>query len=90
MSLQTFDSGTSILTAMPWGNALRARVLCPDGVVRQTKRLGYPDTAFSQPAAISYRGHTVSGFLTFQDDLHARTRVLTFTATGKYADIFGD
>lgn len=40
------------------------RALCSDGKVRRIKRIApTPDTFFSIPASVVYRGKTVSGFV---------------------------
>jgi hypothetical protein len=45
----------------------RGRVQCPDGVVR-TVLLGVPDTFFSIPASLCYRGTRVAGFVSIASD----------------------
>lgn len=59
----------------------RGRVLCQDGKVRSC-RLGIPDTYFSIPAVLSYKGKTVSGYVTCDDG------VFKFYSMGKHLKIF--
>lgn len=42
------------------------RALCPDGVVRRIKRIGWPDTMWSVPAAVVVKGRTVSGYVSVE------------------------
>lgn len=52
-----------------WGLFLRARVLCADGVLRQTVRLSdTADTFFSVPASVKVGGKEVSGYITFETE----------------------
>jgi len=64
-----YEQGTSITESYPWGIYVKARVLCPDGRVRTTKRIAATaDTFFSIPASVTVQGKTVSGYVTFDDD----------------------
>ncbi len=59
-------------------------VLCPDGKRRTVKITGQPDTFFSVPACLTYRGKTVTGFvmsLSCPNDVQ-------FCPTGKNKDVF--
>jgi hypothetical protein len=56
---------TYIEYAGPWSVNVNAAVECPDGIIRKVKRIGIvADTYFSIPAAITYKGKTVAGFIT--------------------------
>lgn len=66
-STRTYAMGTSLTTSNPWGLIISARVLCPDGKVRQVKRISQTaDTFFSIPAAVTYKGKTVAGYVTIE------------------------
>lgn len=66
-STRTYALGTSVTQSHPCGLYVSARVLCPDGKVRTVKRIaGTADTFFSVPCAVTYKGKTVSGFMTFE------------------------
>lgn len=57
--------GTYLLCRMPWSTYVGARALCPDGKVRNVKRISIcADTFFSVPASVSYKGKTVTGYIT--------------------------
>lgn len=51
---------------------------CEDGKRRYVRITGEPDTFFSVPARITYKGKTISGFVSYDDDNEPK-----FTATGK-------
>lgn len=54
-----------LTTGGMWHIAYGARhVLCPDGKRRYARIIGQPDTFFSQPASVCYRGKTVHGYIT--------------------------
>ncbi len=56
---------TYIETAGPWSVNVNAAVECPDGIIRKVKRIAIEaDMYFSIPAAIHYKGKTVTGFVT--------------------------
>lgn len=58
--------GTSVTSSYPWGTYVKARVMCSDGVVRPTKRISQTaDTFFSVPCAVTVKGKTVAGYMTF-------------------------
>lgn len=72
-----YADGTYTIVQMPFSIYLGARVLCPDGRVRKTKRIAATaDTFFSVPCAVAVKGKTVAGFLT------VTTREGLSTATG--------
>lgn len=57
-----YAKGTYLQYTMPWGLYVGAKALCPDGKVRKVKRIAStPDTYFSIPASIKYKGKTVAG-----------------------------
>ena len=59
---------TYLETAGPWGVNVNAAVQCPDGIIRKVKRISIvADTYFSIPAAINYKGKTVTGYVTGGD-----------------------
>ena len=59
-----YAQGTFLATRQPWGIFVGGRALCPDGVVRNLKRISIcADSFFSVPAAITYRGKTIAGFV---------------------------
>jgi hypothetical protein len=62
-----YGADTSLTVRFPWSTYLRGRVLCADGVVRATRRVGpTSDTFFSIPASVAVRGKTVSGYVTVE------------------------
>ena len=63
METTHYAHNTSITVMRPWSTYIRARALCPDGKVRSIKLAITADTFFSVPARLSYRGTTVSGFM---------------------------
>ena len=65
----------------PWHVLVKmSRVLCEDGKER-TINVGTADTYFSVPGRTRAKGKTVTGFVSFDDDLQR----WTFKATGKNA-----
>ena len=51
-----YAQGTSVTQEHPWGFYIRARVMCPDGIVRATARIAMTaDTFFSVPCAVNVR-----------------------------------
>lgn len=55
------------------------RALCPDGKIRQLKRISISaDTFFSIPASVTVRGKTVAGFVS-TNTLNDSTSVVKFT-----------
>jgi hypothetical protein len=57
-----YAKGTYLQYTMPWSLYVGAAALCPDGVVRKVKRIAEtPDTFFSIPASVTYKGKTVAG-----------------------------
>lgn len=63
-----YANGTYV-TNRKWSGAyVSAHVLCSDGKIRATSRLGEAaDTFFSVPAAVKVNGKTVSGFIMIDD-----------------------
>lgn len=59
--------GTYLKTQMPWSTFVGGRALCPDGKVRNLKRIAITsDTFFSVPASVTVAGKTVAGYVTVQ------------------------
>ena len=59
----------SIVTYGMWQIPYKAvNVLCPDGKRRTCKLANSPDTYYSIRASVSYRGKTVSGYVTSTND----------------------
>lgn len=96
-----YAQGTSVTQEFPWGFYIRARVMCPDGIVRATARIAMTaDTFFSVPCAVNVRKggpiHKVSGYLTIEavsgssvvtDDDPAIVKFIPYTY-GKNANAF--
>ena len=62
-----YANGTYITRSYPWGLNVKARALCPDGIVRTCKRVAETaDTFFSVPASVNVKGRTVAGYITVQ------------------------
>ena len=57
---------TYITTRLPWGIVPRCghRLLCADGVIRAAQLAPTPDTFFSHPASVRFKGKHVSGYMT--------------------------
>lgn len=57
---------TYITTRQPWGIVPRCghRLLCADGVIRAAQLAPTPDTFFSHPASVRFKGKHVSGYMT--------------------------
>lgn len=71
----------------PWQQAYKATgVLCADGVRRTVQLTREPDTFFSIPARLTYKGKTVTGFV-WQHGLETGGLDLSFSpnADGKNA-----
>lgn len=67
ISKTEYANGTYIERSFPWGLNIKARALCPDGVVRTCKRVAETaDTCFSVPASVAVRGVTVAGYITVE------------------------
>ena len=67
----------------PWHQLAAMRnVLCEDGKER-TIYTREPDTFFTVPGRTSAYGKTVTGFVSYDDNLER----FTFKATGKYRDL---
>jgi hypothetical protein len=61
---RSYANGTYFQYKMPFGLYIGAAALCPDGKVRKVKRIAEtPDTYFSIPASVTYKGKTVAGYL---------------------------
>lgn len=59
----------SIVTYGMWQIPYKAvNVLCPDGKRRTCKLANSPDTYYSIPASVGYKGKTVSGYVTSTND----------------------
>ncbi len=59
---------TRVLSAGPFASLLAIKdCLCPDGKRRLARVTGEADTFFSVPARVTYRGKTVTGFVSFHD-----------------------
>lgn len=62
--IREYANGTYLQSTMPWGLYVGAAALCPDGKVRKVKRISEtPDTYFSIPASITYKGKTIAGYV---------------------------
>lgn len=63
-----YAKGTFLKIQYPWGIYRGGAAMCPDGKVRRLKRISKTaDTFFSIPAAVSYKGTTVSGYVSVAD-----------------------
>jgi len=61
---RSYANGTYFQFSMPFCLYIGAAALCPDGKVRKVKRIAStPDTFFSIPASVTYKGKTVAGYL---------------------------
>jgi hypothetical protein len=64
---RNYGAGTSLVQSFPWGLFHGGRVMCSDGAVRSLKRIAETaDTFFSIPAAVTVKGRTVAGYVTFE------------------------
>lgn len=55
-----------VLTRGPFASPVKVeRALCPDGKRRTAWITGEADTFFSIPARVTYKGRTVTGFVTY-------------------------
>lgn len=61
-------------------------VICPDGKRRTVRLSDEADTFWTMPARLSYKGTTVSGFVTAVDDIFDCGQ--QFIPTGKNQDLF--
>lgn len=69
----------------PWSGLVRVvGALCDDGTLRTATITGHPDSFFSQPARVTVRGRTVTGFVTVDDMLPINTTT-AYTADGRAA-----
>lgn len=69
---RNYAYGTSVTVRMPWGLFVKGRAVCPDGKVRAIRLSDCADTFFSIPASVKYRGKTVAGYATFNEDAAGR------------------
>ena len=83
---------TKMVTVKPWGFASHGRAICPDGVIRYFRITGQPDTFFSIPAQVKYKGKTVTGFITTCDTIEGkkRTREMRDNYEGDYTDVWSE
>lgn len=66
----TYARGTYFLVRMPWAVFAGGAALCPDGKVRKLKRISVcADTFFSVPASVVYKGRTIAGYCTTDNDV---------------------
>ena len=90
LSRREYGAGTYLDVSYPLAAYHGGRALCSDGVTRSLKRISEtPDTFLSIPAAVTVRGRTVSGFVTFDTSGdHDLNTVILFIATssGKNRD----
>ena len=86
-----YAKGTEIIRGPgPWALNIAARAICPDGRVRKM-RIGEADTFWTCPARLSYRGKTISGFVSLESDSGLSSDpelFVKFTPQGVNADIF--
>ena len=56
-----YENGTSVTQEHPWGFYIRARVMCPDGIVRATSKLRHDPTpvmtahGYAVPCSVNVR-----------------------------------
>lgn len=82
------DTGT-IHHFGPWQIPYKATgVMCPDGKRRTVKLHHTPDSFWTIPARVSYKGTTVSGAVMHQGNDTDEVQDLKFMPTGKNADLF--
>ena len=82
------DTGT-IHHFGPWQIPYRATgVIFPDGVRRTVKLHHTPDTFWTIPARVSYRGTTVSGIVMHDGNDTDEVQNLRFIPQGKNAHLF--
>lgn len=83
------ETGKTFLeTAGPWSVNVNAAVECPDKIIRKVKRIAIvADTYFSIPAAVSYKGKTISGFITGGESDNPEYRFIPYKYL-KNGDIF--
>lgn len=64
-----YGGGTYLAMVGPWSLYSRGRAICPDGRARNLKRIApTADTWFSVPAAVTYRGRTVTGYVSVETE----------------------
>ena len=86
-----YAKDTWIETFGPCGLFRRAAAVCPDGRLRTVRLAAVADTFFSVRARLSYRGRTVTGFISFKSDDGLTTNPVEwvkFTPTGKHMNVF--
>ncbi len=85
-------SGSVFCSVGPWSIPYKTtNVRCPDGRRRTVWHNGQqPDTWLSQPGKITYRGKTVTGFVSYHSGYDGQPEALTFTpyAYGKNGHLF--
>ena len=76
----------------PWHIPSHGRAICPDGVIRAFRITGQPDTFFSIPARITYKGKTVTGFITTCHTVEGKKRIASGWSNyeGDYTDIWDE
>lgn len=80
---------TKLNTVQPWGlfTPYGHQVLCADGRIRSCRLASTPDTFFSTPASIKYKGKTVSGYVTTEEEHKAPyRRAYVFRAHTKHLE----
>jgi hypothetical protein len=71
---RNYASGTYLEVTYPWGVYVGGAALCPDGIVRRLKRIARTaDTLFSIPASVTFKGKTIAGYVTFENDIGTST-----------------
>jgi len=68
LETRQYARGTSVTVTTPWGLFVKGKAVCPDGKVRTVRLAQTADTFFSIPASVKYRGKTVAGYATFNED----------------------
>ncbi len=61
-----YENGTSLIFH-PMRGAIGGRAICPDGRVRALRNIGQPDTYWTIPCSVSYKGTTVRGYVAIED-----------------------
>lgn len=81
--IQSQDGRTVCVQWGPWSQTIKMKnVLCEDGRER-TIHTRDPDTFFTVPGRTWARGKTVTGFVSYDNDLER----FTFKAGGKHRDL---
>lgn len=63
-----YANGTYLTVEYPFATYVAGRAMCPDGKVRNLKRISLcADTFFSIPASVTVKGKTVAGYVTDND-----------------------